>query len=277
LGNSNNLAEITSAYLAGYFSHFTPDFWFFKGDSNLRHSTQFHYPLLWTTIPLFFAGIIGVVKRRKYLFYKFILLSLVIFPAISALTTNAPHIHRTVHMTVVVDFVLVLGAIEIKSWFKSRQLYLTIFLLTIWFGFTLVELSEVGKYYFTDYAQRARSSFHYEDIEVISQLENYPLPHILSTQITEGSLTTYYLVHRTDPKLVQAYPYEVSIFDNLYPDPKPENPLKVSMENLEAPESVFINATYLMPKSLCNLHQEKIEVLYRSEHFCIATKSRLKN
>ncbi|MGI5828189.1 MAG: ArnT family glycosyltransferase [Patescibacteria group bacterium] len=213
------ISEVIKAYVEGYINHFSPNFWFVKGDTNVRHSPGFHYPLLWVTAPLVIAGLVKLLQNRKSPFYLLVIVSVISFPIVSALTTDAPHVHRTVQLMPVMVLVMVLGSLKLKQWFEkvvgtflvvswriiSKRYFLLIefFLAIIFFTGFFLEWSLFSHYYFSTYPKKAELWFQVPDIKAIQGLLKYPTPHVIDINITEYRPSTYDLLRQIDPYKVQ--------------------------------------------------------------------------
>lgn len=205
----SSINQIINQYILGYLQHYSFDFWFFKGDGNLRHSVQFHYPIFWTFIPIALSGIYHLIQKRAQVFKKLIIITILTFPLASALTKDAPHIHRIIFMVPVVCYILVLGIISINKWLNKKTQRVKLFTIIIFILLYMLESREYYSYYFNDYKDRAKTWFHVQDINSIHALLKYPKLHILSHYVGEFRLSTYQLVSHMDPKEIQQNKYDV--------------------------------------------------------------------
>jgi 4-amino-4-deoxy-L-arabinose transferase-like glycosyltransferase len=102
-----SLPTLAGRFVANYLTYFGPDFLFIHGDHNTRHATQFGGMLLWITLPLIIAGLIGVWRRREQTYLRFVFLGMLTAPVSAALTEESvPHSLRA---AVMLPFLLVLA------------------------------------------------------------------------------------------------------------------------------------------------------------------------
>lgn len=88
VGSSANLIE-------KYFSHFSPDFLFIKGDKNLRIANPGFGQLNFLQLPFLFLGLIFIYKSRNPLLYL-CLVVIALSPIPAAITKESPHALRSV-------------------------------------------------------------------------------------------------------------------------------------------------------------------------------------
>ncbi len=210
-----NFKEILPVYIKGYLSHFTKSFWFLTGDYNLRHTTGYHYPLLWSTAPLFIFGFFLVALGIKDHLHRLMVLIFLTFPAISAYTQGAPHVQRTIQVIpVTVYFMIITIRWLIGIKYRPRTLLVVATLSFIWSIGFFYEANQFLKYYFTIYPVKSALSFHEPDIKSIKALLNYPLPHTVSKKVSEYRWSTYQLIRQMQPAEIQAQTKDV-IFEDL--------------------------------------------------------------
>jgi 4-amino-4-deoxy-L-arabinose transferase-like glycosyltransferase len=102
-----SLPTVAGRFVGNYLTYFGPDFLFIHGDHNTRHATQFGGMLLWITLPLVIAGLIGVWRRREQTYMRFVFLGTLTAPVSAALTEESiPHSLRA---AVMLPFLLVLA------------------------------------------------------------------------------------------------------------------------------------------------------------------------
>lgn len=80
-------------FVKNYFSHFTPDFLFLKGDTNARSQIPGHGELYLFEVPLILLGLFAIFKSKKVLYFL-PLAALIIAPIPAALTKESPHALR---------------------------------------------------------------------------------------------------------------------------------------------------------------------------------------
>ncbi len=202
----HKLNQLFQVYIIGYIQHFSPKFLFITGDTNLRHSVQFHYPLLWTTGILMILGLIVLWQKRKKIFYKMLIISILTFPIISAITTDAPHVHRIIQIVPIFAFIMVLGFDYLynKIFSLIKYQYLQKLFIGIFAMLFFLEFGVFYKYYLTIYPDKSRIWFQVDDINAINHLLNYPLPHYVSSKVGEFRQSSYQLLRKLDPKIIQS-------------------------------------------------------------------------
>ena len=87
--------KITSKgdFIKNYFSHFSPQFLFLKGDANPRSQIPGHGQLYLIEIPLILLGFWVIIRSKRALFYL-PLITLFLAPIPAALTKESPHALR---------------------------------------------------------------------------------------------------------------------------------------------------------------------------------------
>jgi 4-amino-4-deoxy-L-arabinose transferase-like glycosyltransferase len=80
-------------FVKNYFSHFSPNFLFLKGDGNSRSQIPGHGQLYLFEIPLILFGLIAIIKSKKILYFVPLTL-LLLAPIPAALTKESPHALR---------------------------------------------------------------------------------------------------------------------------------------------------------------------------------------
>ena len=80
-------------FVKNYISHFSPDFLFFKGDTNPRSQIPGHGEIYLFELPLLLFGLAAIYKSKKVLYFL-PLAALLIAPIPAALTKESPHALR---------------------------------------------------------------------------------------------------------------------------------------------------------------------------------------
>ncbi len=109
--------EISSKcdFIKNYFSHFTPEFLFTKGDTNPRSQIPGHGQLYLFEIPLLIFGLVAILRSKKVIYFLPLIL-LLLAPIPAALTKESPHALRAILMA---PMFAVISAIGI-FWFKDN-------------------------------------------------------------------------------------------------------------------------------------------------------------
>lgn len=120
-----------SKFLEGYFSHFSADFLFFKGESNPRHSVSGMGELYIFYIPFLIIGLLKLWEREP-LYKKIIILWLLISPLAAALSLPSPHALRSLLLAPAFDILISLGiALCFVFLIKSKKIYKSLFKLVL--------------------------------------------------------------------------------------------------------------------------------------------------
>jgi 4-amino-4-deoxy-L-arabinose transferase-like glycosyltransferase len=82
-------------FVKNYFSHFSPDFLFLKGDSNPRSQIPGRGQLYLFEIPLILFGLVAIFKSKKLPYYIPLTL-LILAPIPASLTKESPHALRAI-------------------------------------------------------------------------------------------------------------------------------------------------------------------------------------
>jgi hypothetical protein len=107
--------RIPFVFLYNYATLQSPAFLFLSGDPNVRHALQGlgMYPLF--TLPLYAAGLVVLVRRRRDPRCRFLLLWLLLWPVASSLTVDSPHAIRAFVALPAIDLVMALGLLELLA------------------------------------------------------------------------------------------------------------------------------------------------------------------
>lgn len=155
----NKIVQISQKFINNYFSSFSTDFLFLKGDGNLRQGIQTVGNLLLPDLFLIILGISCVffAKSANKKFYLFFLINLILTPISFALTrdSNFPHATRLILMLPFLIFFSLLGLKQIFEFSKSKLLIsFILFLYLICFS------SFIHQYYF-HYPNISARDWHY--------------------------------------------------------------------------------------------------------------------
>nr|MDJ0601442.1 4-amino-4-deoxy-L-arabinose transferase [Crocosphaera sp.] len=119
--------------ISDYFSYFSPDFLFFKGDPSPRHKINNMGGLYAFQIPLLFAGLLLLLKEKKS--YKWVLyLWLILYPIPAAFISPDSAV-RTLVVTPLFAIISGYAVGEISGFFKGiwKQI-ITLLLITLMFA-----------------------------------------------------------------------------------------------------------------------------------------------
>ena len=139
-----------------YSAHVSPDFLFFSGDDNLRHSTQRVGVMLPAMLPFFLAGLYVMIKKYwKLGILLAIWFGISVLPA--AVPVEVPHALRSQNAIGLLPIILGLGAVEIYEWLSKRT-YKRILMYLIG-GLLILNLGYFLHDYFNHYPRRSTEAW----------------------------------------------------------------------------------------------------------------------
>jgi len=144
-------------FINNYFSHFSPNFLFLKGDSNPRSQIPGHGQLYVFEIPLLLLGIIAVIRSKKVLYYL-PLAALFLAPIPAALTKESPHALRALLASPSLAMITALGAGLLSEKVKK---YGTAIILVAIVGYYL-SLESYGVDFLTKYSAQSATDWQYQ-------------------------------------------------------------------------------------------------------------------
>lgn len=149
---------VLERFAANYFSHFSPDFLFERGDLNYRHSPGFSSMLFVSFLfPLLF-GLVYFIKRfKESRLAAFLVLQFFLFPLPASVTVidEGAQATRSIHVVPFLAVIIVFGAWKMIALLKKKQKYVLSAILI----FALLESMMFYKYYFTVYPVAAINNF----------------------------------------------------------------------------------------------------------------------
>lgn len=171
--------DTASIFINNYFSHFTLDFLFLKGDPNLRQGTGKNGVLYLTMLPFLILGIYYSIKNIKRPVCQLLLIWLLIFPLGGSLTNDGvPHATRTLIGAPLFSIVAATGLnflIEFIEKIKrrlTRTIILTLLLSSVLVAIS-IEISHFYKIYFTEYPVYSISWWEYGEKEIFTFIKQY--------------------------------------------------------------------------------------------------------
>ncbi len=155
----NKLSQWTEMFVKNYFSAFSTEFLFLKGDGNLRQGIQTTGNLLFPDLFLIIIGIssIFIKKSPNRKFYFFFLISLLCAPIPFSLTRDSAFPHAT-RLILMLPFLILFSTIGLKQIFditKSK-----IFIIFILFLYVICFSRYIHQYYF-HYPNISARDWHY--------------------------------------------------------------------------------------------------------------------
>ena len=157
-------------FTKNYFSHFSPEFLFFKGGDHFQFSVPGFGLLYLINIPFFLAGIV-ILVRKKSKESAFLLSWLLISPIASSVTREAPHVLRSI---VMLPIPMILSAVGFKFFLdqikaKKKTLIAIIYLIAV-----VLFAHKYLANYFNDYRANYSWSWQYGYEQVVNYAkENY--------------------------------------------------------------------------------------------------------
>lgn len=145
----NRRIAYTKQIIAGYISHFDPNWLFLRGDAE-RHQAPFMGLLYIFEIPFMLIGMLGITflkidRKIKY----FILAYILIAPIPASITIDVPHAVRTIHFLPMLQLFVALGILMTGVYIK-HTIHLK-FIRFILYGFFLAFVSLNIAYYLNQY------------------------------------------------------------------------------------------------------------------------------
>ena len=175
--------QITSEmdFVKNYFSHFSPDFLFFKGDTNPRSQIPGHGQLYLFELPLILLGLIAIIKSKKILYFL-PLATLIIAPIPAALTKESPHALRALLATPSFAMISALGVMYLRENIKKfSTVILLIIIAAYYFSFESYMVD-----FITKYSSETASDWQYQYKEIFANqksgvvTDKYGQPYIFA-------------------------------------------------------------------------------------------------
>jgi len=198
----NRRVVYTTEYIEGYLSHFSPNFLFFNGDSNLRHGVRGVGVLyLWGAI-FIIPGIIALLRLERKT-KLVIIIWILAAPVAAALSVPTPHALRSLYMIPMIQLIVALGMIWIyqlvgKRYQKGFILVTTGIILYFFVSFISSYFGEYSKYSSSEWADGYRQLAQY-----VFENENKYEKVIISGHFWQPYI--YFLFYsKYDPSVYQA-------------------------------------------------------------------------
>jgi len=174
---------ILYSFLRNYFLHMSPNFLFFKGDSNTRHCIGGMGQLYQFEGILLVMGIIFLVLRKREKHW-ILLWWFLIFPVASGLTyESVPHAIRSICGLPVFHIIAALGVVSSfnyikyikinKSGYKTGIKYLTTSVSILFLAFAVYNIRYYFVRYYKVYPKKSFGVWSYGRKEIIQTAENF--------------------------------------------------------------------------------------------------------
>jgi hypothetical protein len=196
---SNKVVFTVKKVAANYYSAFSPEFLFLKGDTTARHSLQYIGQLFPLWAPLFVFGLIYLIKHKQY----FWLLWLAIAPIPSALTVDgAYHATRLFLMIPPLAVAVASGFLFFRD-LLSRKLFSVAFGI-FWLVFAF-QLFDVANYYYFHYPQKTWRWWHVGYKQALLELNKLSPEYsrVFINNTYEPSLIRFLFYSGYDPRTFQ--------------------------------------------------------------------------
>jgi len=166
----NKITQISEKFIRNYFSAYSTDFLFLKGDGNLRQGIQTLGNLLFLDFFFIIIGISSVFikKSSNQKFYLFFLIALICAPIPFSITRDSPFPHAT-RLILMLPFLSLFSLLGIKQIYKisKSKIIITsiIFLYLICFSYF------IHQYYF-HYPNTSARDWHFSMKEAVIKATN---------------------------------------------------------------------------------------------------------
>lgn len=117
-------------------AHVEPQYLFFKGDPNSRHSSGFAGVMLATTIPCFYIGLLALLKKNTHM-WLLLIVWWIIFLLPAAVPRSVPHTLRSLNSLIPIVLLIGLGIKEMGDWAKTgwRRIVCVSYLVAVLLNF----------------------------------------------------------------------------------------------------------------------------------------------
>jgi len=190
-------------FINNYLSHFSPEFLFFKGDVNPRHSTGEFGLLYLIEAPFLLAGIyFAFRKKEQALIPVFIWLFLAAVPA--GMTKAVPHALRFLTAVPTLQIIIAYGIVNFGLFIKKKMNCSYVFPLILG-SIYLFFISQYLHFYHQHYPEIYSQHWQYGYKEMINfVLENQDKYDKVYIGREQGRPSIYYFFYgQIDPKIVQ--------------------------------------------------------------------------
>ncbi len=174
--NHNKITLVLNRFINNYFSAFSTDFLFIRGDSNSRHGFDGHGLFYYIDALLIILGLVGIYKQKKVSETdKFFIFLLITAPIPFSLTTDSTggHATRLILMLPSLIYLVYRGALIVK---KSSKLLFKILLLVY-----LVSVFHFYHFYRYDYPQKNAMYWQANVKESVEATKKYSQPIYFSS------------------------------------------------------------------------------------------------
>jgi len=160
-------------FVVNYFSHFSPLFLFIEGGSHYQFSIPNHGLVYFVNFVFLVIGLVSILKKRIRS-SRLVVCWLLLSPIPSSLTSEAPHVLRSIIMLPVPMILSSLGFVKMVSWVKSRLKgyshvsQVTKGVIVVYVFILFVSLSQYLNLYFKDYRNEYSWSWQYGHKQLVA-------------------------------------------------------------------------------------------------------------
>jgi len=229
--SSLSFGERLNIFVENYFSYLSPNYFFYTGDTNLRHHIGYGGELFIVVAALALIGLVwlfatGYFRQHKYLI--FLLISFLFSPIAAALTTGDSSLRSVlVGLYILIFSLFGLSALLTLDDKKARNVACLVIALAL-----SIEVFNYLHYYFIDYPKKSIGAFESYDFKrtlkvamaqrpsdiVVSEKANQPYAHLEFYRRVVGATNTKTLIVIGEPvakdnRCIIFFPFDETIID----------------------------------------------------------------
>ena len=164
----------TRDFLKNFSSHFSADFLFISGDSNLRQHSGYLGEFFLVLMPFYFLGLFLLLKNIKSKTSQFLLTFVLLAPIPAAMVYEVPHASRAIYLFVPFSILIAWGINEFILFLKTWKSKLLAKLIGLFLFFAI--FLNAGLYYadyFIDYPKRSSEAWLYQYNQVAAYIREH--------------------------------------------------------------------------------------------------------
>jgi 4-amino-4-deoxy-L-arabinose transferase-like glycosyltransferase len=165
---------LTRDFLSNFSSHFTLDFLFVNGDSNLRQHSGYLGEFFLVLMPFYLLGLFLLFKNIKSKISLFFLVFLALAPIPAAMVYEVPHASRAIYLFIPFSVIIAWGLNEFIIFTETiKNKILAILLKLLVLGAILVNASFYYADYFIEYPKRSSEAWLYQYNQVSAYIKDH--------------------------------------------------------------------------------------------------------
>lgn len=220
----NKVTYFVGSFAKNYINYFSPDFLFLKGGTQYQFSVPKQGVLYLASLPLFYLGIIFLIKGIRNKDYQVLLAWLILSPIPASITVESGAVIRATTMLPIPEILIAIAVWEIiRKFSKYEMLLISGFVIVMLFCLENY-LNVYAKSYRTDYSWAWQYGYeqvvgyvktNYEKYDQIIVTKKYGEPHEYFLFFLKYDPAKY----RDDPGLIRFYQsnwYWVDHFDKFW-------------------------------------------------------------